>query len=267
MAKVTDQLDDALGLAEAPKDLAALPTIAAPAANAQPTLDPALVGQYVGLPVASIGHAITSPVGQTYGDEMLSGMFNAMLARSGIADAVAPGGAISNAMAERMEAEMRAEGATDEDIATLKAKMASGPSDSYGWAISFTTGDSVSVFVCANDDDAGDYERVAFRWWQQHHDVTYMNRQRHEREEEGFFGFGGDVDLRVEEAKGTPYDTLVMGSATVARGATVQARVSIEQLRTKDANATSAAIAAIAIAAVEGYPAPGPIPPRPEGSR
>jgi hypothetical protein len=126
------------------------------------SIDVAVLSAYLGRPVTSV-----APMG-ALGPEatsMIGRKLQAELREAG-GDDLQPGEIVAGQLA-RIEAEMRAEGATDEMIAMVRGKISEGHAkhSEDGWDVVFADGKraSVQLFLRGSEADA-EYEALEHRW-------------------------------------------------------------------------------------------------------
>lgn len=207
------------GVAHGP-DLSAIPPFPAGLAGGLQSVDPAVIGSYVGLPVSSVGP--------------LDG------AGAGPADPHPTLGALVAGQQEARKAKLRASGMSEDQIEVVVTTISEAASQHRidAWTVVFDNGRRASVQVFPTSDAHGSFTGYQARFREQESRPRDSGR--------------AILDGTVSEIPEAHYETYRLGGVVVAMGRAHEAVVRTHQLEVPRADLTLAALAALGLWAVEG---------------
>jgi hypothetical protein len=219
-------------------NLSAVPPFAAKIPGGLAAVDPALIGRYVGLPVASVvsldnlGPEPTGFLGSKIRDRL--GDLNG--------DSELQPGEIAASQSAAREARMRASGMTEEQIAMIRDRIgeAAAQHRQNAWAVNFCNGRRASVQVFELADDQGEFGRFKARY-----DYQFIKGGKQSSPNNLFEG-------QVHDVRGAHYESYRLGGVVVAVGRKHEAVARCGRLEAPHSDRTLAALAALGLWAVEG---------------
>lgn len=202
-------------------DLSAVPPFPAELDGGLLAVDPVVIGSYIGLPVVAV-----TPLDHT-------------------AEATPTEhptlGALVIGQQEARRAKLRASGMTEDQIEMVVSTISSAATQhrQHAWTVEFGTGRKASVQVFPMGDGRGDF-------------AGYQARFREQDAGAGRSGRHPILDGSVLDIPEAHYETYRMGGVVVAMGRGHEAVVKTHQFEAPRADLTLAALAALALWAVEG---------------
>ncbi len=201
-------------------DLSAVPPFPAELDGGLQSVDPSVIGAYVGLPVVAVGALDSSSGGD--GTPVEHPTLAALVA----------------GQQEARRAVLRASGMSEDQIEIVVETISSAALHQHrqAWCVTFATGRTASVQVFPLGDGRGDFAGYRTRFQEQ-----VAPRGRHPI-----------LDGSVTDIPEAHYETYRMGGVVVAMGRAHEAVVRTERLEGPRPDLTLAALAALGLWAVEG---------------
>lgn len=215
-----DDAAAAAAAAVAGPDLSAVPPFPAELDGGLLAVDPAVIGTYIGLPVAAVSPLDGAGAGPTEHPTL---------------------GALVVGQQEARKAKLRASGMSEDQIEMVVTTISSAATQhrQHAWSLVFGTGRRASVQVFPLGDGRGDF-------------AGYQARFREQTVGSGHGGRHPILDGGVIDIPEAHYETYRMGGVVVAVGRGHEAVVKTHQFEAPRADLTLAALAALALWAVEG---------------